>query len=372
MGYLNILICGNYSFAASGLEKYLESLGHSVDCFTRGVEGKCGNVIFGDVTKMKFNRHLKNSYDIVINFIILKNKPFLDNKIFLDSLCDFCDLHAKELYQISSISVYSNDESYVNEDTEIERNHLKKGPYASLKIQSDLYLKNRNNNFNLVFLRPGYIVSPGMKFSFDGIGIKLPLNTMLLLGGKKSTLPLIQKSRFHEAIALICELDERKDCYLLLGNNKETKYSFVQAKFDGFIITLPKFPILFFLSILHSVKLLNVRLFFQIKGLFKETIFDSSRTENAIQKSLTQNSICIIGTGVYGSYTTKIILEKYPGAKITLIEAGDYSSRNESELGFHTKMSGSNYTGLSKGRWFGIGGTSVKWGGQLLFFSRRF
>jgi hypothetical protein len=80
--------------------------------------------------------------------------------------------------------------------------------------------------------------------------------------------------------------------------------------------------------------------------------------------------IAIIGSGAYGSYIAHALTKKYPASEIHLYEAGDTSSKNENQIGYLSHILGAPYHALSKGRFFGYGGASVKWGGQLLTFSR--
>lgn len=80
-------------------------------------------------------------------------------------------------------------------------------------------------------------------------------------------------------------------------------------------------------------------------------------------------NICIIGAGTYGSYVIHSLLSKYPKANITLFDVGDSKIKSEKEIGLYSSLKKAMYTGLTDGRWFGFGGTSNKWGGQLLTFT---
>ncbi len=82
------------------------------------------------------------------------------------------------------------------------------------------------------------------------------------------------------------------------------------------------------------------------------------------------NKICIIGAGTYGSYLANAILEKYPTANVHLFDVGNSTTQSEKEIGFLSKEKSGRYKATSSGRFFGLGGTSAKWGGQLLFFSK--
>lgn len=80
--------------------------------------------------------------------------------------------------------------------------------------------------------------------------------------------------------------------------------------------------------------------------------------------------ICIIGCGTYGSYLVRGLVEKYGDTvDITVVELGDEKTKSESEIGV-TAESGASHA-AEKGRYFGLGGTSARWGGQILFFDER-
>lgn len=79
--------------------------------------------------------------------------------------------------------------------------------------------------------------------------------------------------------------------------------------------------------------------------------------------------VCIIGAGTYGSYISKCVSDHFKNAEIHLYEVGDGKIKNEKEIGYESLIKGNKYEGLSKGRFFGLGGTSNKWGGQILTFS---
>ena len=79
--------------------------------------------------------------------------------------------------------------------------------------------------------------------------------------------------------------------------------------------------------------------------------------------------IAVIGAGTYGSYVINSLLEKFPDADITLFDVGNKSVKSEKEIGFYSSLKKAMYKGLTDGRYFGFGGASDKWGGQLLTYS---
>jgi GMC oxidoreductase len=80
--------------------------------------------------------------------------------------------------------------------------------------------------------------------------------------------------------------------------------------------------------------------------------------------------ICIIGCGTYGSYLIKGLMEKFGNdIELTVIEMGNEKTKNEEEIGVKAESGGAQ--AAEKGRYFGLGGTSARWGGQVLFFDER-
>jgi hypothetical protein len=80
--------------------------------------------------------------------------------------------------------------------------------------------------------------------------------------------------------------------------------------------------------------------------------------------------ICIIGCGTYGAYLMRGLIEKYGrDIELTVIEMGNEKTKNESEMGVAAESKTAR--AAEKGRYFGLGGTSARWGGQVLFFDER-
>lgn len=82
---------------------------------------------------------------------------------------------------------------------------------------------------------------------------------------------------------------------------------------------------------------------------------------------MNKKKICIIGCGTYGSYLLKRFLNRYKGiVDITVIDIGNEKIKSEAEIGIQSRSERSNVA--RHGRYFGLGGTSARWGGQILFF----
>jgi nucleoside-diphosphate-sugar epimerase len=365
-----LLICGERSFLASGLEEKLKKENIQFDCFSRGAVERNGNHVSGDIFKMSSNTFL-DEYETIINFILVKDGTVEENIKYIKDLLKFCEeKKVKNLIHISSISVYPNQATHITEFSEIESNPSRKGGYGGVKLAIDHYLLlNRSKNFHLTLVRPGFVYDENHDVPKAGI-VKTIFGINILLGDKWTTLPLIKKSVLQDALIKIIAENDKKEVYLLLNNNREngTKYNFVKQEWGGPILTLPRVPIVYCAKLLRILNVFNETHFFKVVGLFKNTIFDSSLSANWLNISFEKKQFCVIGAGAYGSYICELLSEKYPHEEIVLYEVGNDKIKNESEIGFLSKIN-TSYTGLQKGRFFGFGGASSKWGGQLFTFT---
>lgn len=83
-----------------------------------------------------------------------------------------------------------------------------------------------------------------------------------------------------------------------------------------------------------------------------------------------KKQVCIIGCGTLGCYLARRLFDLFGDQfEITILEMGDRRIRDEQQLG--VEAVGSNTRVASHGRFFGLGGTSARWGGQVLFFDPR-
>jgi choline dehydrogenase-like flavoprotein len=84
-------------------------------------------------------------------------------------------------------------------------------------------------------------------------------------------------------------------------------------------------------------------------------------TENRVECSA---PVCIIGAGAAGIFLSQQLRKR--GVRVVLLEAGDELARQAEELGQQCIQRGIRYRGAELGRSFGLGGTSVLWGGQMI------
>lgn len=83
-----------------------------------------------------------------------------------------------------------------------------------------------------------------------------------------------------------------------------------------------------------------------------------------------RKKIAVVGSGAYGCYLVSRMVELgFDDSKeIYWYEAGDHNIKNQNEIGL--EIFSSRYRGASHGRFFGFGGTTNRWGGQILFFDK--
>jgi len=280
-----VLLCGQRSFASKGLKKMLEeNRDIELFCFSRGETGENGNEISGDVYDMKANPFLKKGFDVVVNYIYISDCDVEKNLNYLKSLVTYCKQEGiKQLIHLSTISVYANELDYVNEDTDYERDIEKKGLYSALKVLCDKYLESEeDDNFKVTYIRPGFIVEDRNVVRLAGILVNLPLNFGLLMGDKHTSLPLVNRKKMNEAMMKIILLDNPDRAYLMLENNKGTKYEYVKDWTNRHVICLPKGLSIFAAKTLKVLHIFNENKVELVKGLFKNTYFDSTKTQNRL------------------------------------------------------------------------------------------
>jgi len=75
-------------------------------------------------------------------------------------------------------------------------------------------------------------------------------------------------------------------------------------------------------------------------------------------------TICIIGGGLVGLYLANKL--RANNLEVAVIEVGNQKFQSTRNLKFKTYHKSFFYGGSDSGRNFGLGGTSVLWGGQML------
>lgn len=278
---INVLILGNRSFVASGLQKVLNNAEIEVDCFNRGlIQEKQGNIISGNIMDLACNNNFKNKYDIIINFVILKDKGVSENIEYISTLIEFCkQKQVSQLIHFSSIMVYANNEKEINEATAIETVTQKRG-YGEVKIEVDKYLLSlKDLAFKVSLVRPGYVLADDRPCPFVK---KLPLGISIIKGNRKSVQPIIKRTDIHIALLNMIQLGSVEQVYLFTPSQKTTKYDYAKQNFGGIVLSLPKWIVLGASRLLLKLKLIAPSLFVRVEGMYIESVYDSSYTEKVL------------------------------------------------------------------------------------------
>ena len=77
-----------------------------------------------------------------------------------------------------------------------------------------------------------------------------------------------------------------------------------------------------------------------------------------------RSPVCIIGAGTASLFLARQLRQHQ--IRVVVVEAGHSLARKPGEMGHHCEQQGIPYRGADQGRSFGLGGTSVLWGGQMI------
>ncbi|HCB14970.1 MAG TPA: hypothetical protein DEP36_15590 [Gammaproteobacteria bacterium] len=74
--------------------------------------------------------------------------------------------------------------------------------------------------------------------------------------------------------------------------------------------------------------------------------------------------VCVIGAGAAGIYLAHVLASR--GQDVILVEAGPATGIDAESAGFDVQFDATPYPGATVGRYFGLGGTTSRWGGLLI------
>jgi nucleoside-diphosphate-sugar epimerase len=280
----NLLLLGAHSFVATGLYETLLEKHYSLDVFSRGDENRNDNYVTGNVCSIASNQFFIHTYDVVINFIVLKDKTIEENIDYIKSVLEFCKSHkVKKLIHFSSIMVYDYRLKEVNETTPIETlDKTTKNGYGEIKIAVDQYLMSIKDTlpFELVFVRPGYVIADNRPCPFIK---RLPMHFWVIKGNKKSKQPVVRRDDIHKALIKIIETENNDDVYLFLPNDNMSKYQYAKETVGGRIISLPEWLFKGIPYLLSKMKIIPASLYSRFEGMYIKTNFNSEQTETKLK-----------------------------------------------------------------------------------------
>ena len=279
-----VVIFGKNSFVASGIDSILSEGGYQSDFFTRGKEGRSGNIVSGKTDQILENKYFQAHYDALINYVVLKDAGINENIEFIKSLLEFSKKHkVKKFIQFSSIMVYRYDETNVDECTPNEPlSKTDKKGYGEIKIAVDEYLLSVKDEFpfEIILVRPGYVLDENRKCPFVKA---LPMGFNMIKGNKESKQPVVLKNSIHKAILQILSIEDNHTVYHFFSDNDQTKYQFAKEKFKGINLIMPEIIFKTIPFILSKIGIFPKSIYSRFEGMYIKTTFSSKKTEEKLQ-----------------------------------------------------------------------------------------
>lgn len=285
---MKVLICGATSFVAQGIIIKLQENGYEVECFSRGAEGRDGNLVKGSYLSISNNQQLASHYDVVINYAVIKDGKVASNLQYIKSLIELCKAKGvKKLIHFSSVMTYGYHVGTINENTPIEslEETWKKG-YGEFKIAVDQYLLSIKKSlpFEVVLVRPGYVLADNRPSPF----IKpLPFGFTLIKGDRKSKQPIVKREEIHEAILKIIETDDNLPAYHFFPNDGMTKYCFARQTGYKHLIPMPRLIFKYLPWLMMKVGIMPKAMYSRFDGMYNECEFSSELTEKKLNIKFT-------------------------------------------------------------------------------------
>ena len=294
MNKKTILICGYTSFASQGLDTLLQNNGHTVFLFNRGETGMNGNVIRGPILDMENNPHLNRKFDVIINYILLKDESVESNIEFTRAILRLCKkTEASHLIHLSSIAVYKTFKKKIDENTQVETRPEKKGLYAAQKLATENdTIEMAPEGLNISFLRAGFILGEGLPDPLVAAGFRTPVKAVLAAGNGASQMPLISRDLLNQSIAKVVDTPPTGiEKLLLVSRNSPSKNLYLKMcneKLKAGKLTLSVSPLVWLAAAAGGEAVARLagksdkNLFSKISELCSDQRFDPSRTEQRL------------------------------------------------------------------------------------------
>src|SRR5262245_15974217 len=197
---MKLLLVGSNSFAAQGLADLLHSSGHEVWSFNRRPERALGERgLGGSIATLMDHAPRLQGCGVVVNYLLLKDASIEENLRFLQVLNQLlAAIKCQRFIHMSSVSVLASAGRCVSEKDDPPNDFRQKGPYARLKIATERWVTENVTHCEIVLVRPGFVVAPGLPDPIVGIGKLLPTQRILGLGHRKSIIPIVSRPILNE------------------------------------------------------------------------------------------------------------------------------------------------------------------------------
>jgi nucleoside-diphosphate-sugar epimerase len=229
---VKILVLGSSSFAAQGLVDLLQLFGHEVWSFNRRQEMRLGDRgLTGNISSLAGLAAGLQGCDAVVNYLLMKDSSLEANLQLLQRLNELLiAIGCRRFIHVSSVSVLPAVTGRVSEEHEPPRNFRQKGAYARLKIATERWVTDHVTHCQLVLVRPGFVVAPGLSDPLVGIGKLLPNQRILGLGHRNSIIPVISRQILNEGVARLCQvrLQRQRTTVMFTAPDSPTRAEFIE------------------------------------------------------------------------------------------------------------------------------------------------
>ena len=224
---MKIFVVGSGSFAAQGLTVLLQNKGHEVWSLNRRPERILGERgLAGSLAGTAEYAAQLEGCDVAINYLLMKDASLQQNLLFLEQLNLLLrEIKCRRFIHISSVSVLAPVNGTVTEKDEPPGDFRQKGGYARLKMATEHWVTDNVSHCELVIVRPGFVVAPGLLDPIVGMGKLLPTQKLLGLGHRRSIIPTIDRQILNESIARLCalRLDKQRTTVMLVDPESPTR-----------------------------------------------------------------------------------------------------------------------------------------------------
>ncbi len=228
-----VLLAGHRAYSARGLRELLCRQGHEVVGFSRGPVERQDFTATGPVDGLDRHPRLRETFDTLINFVVLRFESRHRNLAYLDAVLRFCRSHrVGHLIHISSMSVYRDSVRLVTERAATQPAPAGSATYAAIKLAGETRLRdNLPAGTRLTLIRPACILSADMPHPLGSVGERLASGKVLVLGRPSRQRPVIGRSVLQRALGRLVSSPPvgSHEVLLFVDRNSPTCMEYLQA-----------------------------------------------------------------------------------------------------------------------------------------------